>query len=131
MNNHQEQVEKLLYKLAQFTLSRYIGVDRLDRIEQAGLTLNTELMCEVLYSIKGINIFKDKDLRYDLLTTLDPEVQNSIVSNGQSISEGLASFNNFSWGKNQKSKEFLRVFKLDGFEITKSSKSIDDDKKEI
>jgi DNA repair protein RadD len=125
MSNHQEQVEKLLYKLAQFSLSRYIGVDRLDRIEEAGLTLNTELMCEVLYSIKGINIFKDKQLRYDLLATLDREVQNSIVNNDQSISEGLASFNDFNWGKNQKSKEFLRVFKLDGFEITNSSKSIE------
>ena len=125
MSNHQINIEKLLSSLGQFTLSKHIGDSRLKRIEEAGLTLNTELMCEVLYSIKGINIFKDKDLRYDLLTSLSPEIQNSLVIGDQTTTQGLTSFNNFNWGKNLSSKKFLKLLNLDDFEISKSTKSIE------
>ena len=125
MLNHQEKIENLLYKLGQFTLSSHIGVSRLERIAESGQTINTELMCGLLYSEKGINVFKNKELRYDLLSTLEPTIQKTLINYGESISIGLSKFNDFSWGNNIKSKKFLEIFNLEEFEISKSTKKID------
>ena len=112
MSSCQEKVESLLFRLGQYTLTGYIGAPRLKRIEQSGHKLNTELMCAVLYSEKGINVFKNKELRFDLLASLDQETQKNLIGENQSISEGLTSYNNFSWGKNHSSKNFLKLFNL-------------------
>jgi len=121
MSDCQIKVEDLLYSVGVSDLSRHINHDRLRRIEEFGHALEPQILSQILYSEHGINVFKEKVLRSDLLLQYYPNFIDEIKSSPQQkIQDALEEFNNFNWGNNIKSKKFLALFDLDGCEITNS-----------
>jgi DNA repair protein RadD len=118
MNSLKERIIDLLYALDMADLSPHISSERLNRIQKFGHEINTQLVCEILYSEHGLNIFSSKKLRMDLLFHNYLEfIDKIITSPNQSHYEALENFNDFNWGNNQKSKKFLKLFKLDEYPI--------------
>ena len=132
MSDCQEKVEDLLFTLDIADLSKYVSSSRLRRIKQFGHAINTELICGILYDELGLNVFNLKDLRKDLLLQYYPKFLDIIKQTPeQDISLAIEKYNNFTWGNNTRSINFLKLFNLDEFPIniskvkTKSQNNVD------
>jgi DNA repair protein RadD len=122
MSNHQEQVESLLFSIGTSDLAKQINHNRLSRIEEFGHPIEPQILSEILYSEYGLNVFSLKSLRMDLLLQYYPKFIEEIkTSPDQEIIKALEEFNNFNWGNNIKSREFLKLFDLDEFSIKKNN----------
>ena len=123
MSSCQEKVEDLLFTVGIEDLSMHVSSSRLKRIGQLGHEINTELICEILYSELGLNVFSKKDLRRDLLLQYYPNFIDKIKQNPeQELLVAIETYNNFSWGNNPRSKKFLELFDLDEYPIKAAKK---------
>jgi len=122
MSSCQEKVESLLYSVGVADLAKHISHNRLERVEEFGHPIEPKLLSEILYSELGINVFKKKELRWDLLIQYYPDFIDQIKTNPEQDNlEALKQFNNFNWGSNARSKRFLELFDLDEYPITNSN----------
>jgi superfamily II DNA or RNA helicase len=94
-------------------LSRYIGEDNLHHIDKAEFSIEATLLSEILLMERGFNIFKDKGIRLELLAGLGPIELNKILFVDNVTVKDLHRFNQFSWGNNKKSIQFLSLFDID------------------
>ena len=120
MSSCQEKVESLLCTVSVRDLAKHINRNRLERVEEFGHSIDPELLSGILYSeLGGINVFKKKELRWDLLIQYYPDFIDQIKTNPEQENlEALEQFNNFNWGSNTRSKRFLELFDLDEYPIT-------------
>lgn len=115
MNNEteiQQQIIELLERLGVAALSTYIGKEKLNRLHESGEAINTEILAKILFIEKGLLVFKDKNLRLELLASFGPEKLKATLGLEDPVVDSLSAYNDFNWGNNAKSKEFLRLFNL-------------------
>jgi DNA repair protein RadD len=107
------QVVETLSRLGVASLVSYIGEDKVSRFHSLAMPITSELLSEILYGEKGINVFRHGGLRAELLASLGAGYINESLGDSGSAYERVQGFNNFSWGNNSKSKKFLNLFGLD------------------
>ncbi len=111
--NNLEKITDLISTLGVASLSRYIGENNLHHINQAEFSIEATFLSEILLIERGFNIFKDKDIRLELLAGLGKIELNKVLFVDDVTIEDLNRFNNFSWGDNKKSIQFLSLFDID------------------
>ena len=111
--NNLEKITDLISTLGVASLSRYIGENNLYQINQAEFSIEATFLSEILLIERGFNIFKDKGIRLELLAGLGKIELNKVLFVDDVTIEDLNRFNNFSWGNNKKSIQFLSLFDID------------------
>jgi len=111
--NNLEKITDLISTLGVASLSRYIGESNLHHINQAEFSIEATFLSEILLIERGFNIFKDKGIRLELLAGLGSIELNKVLFVDDVTIEDLNRFNNFSWGNNKKSIQFLSLFDID------------------
>lgn len=104
------QVIELLTRLGSAALSEYIGKEKLNRFLNVGHSLDLYSLAEILYTEKGINLFKNKELRLELLASFGASKLKEILSLEGELLPALTSYNNFNFSDNARSREFLSLF---------------------
>ncbi len=102
----------LLTRLGASVLSEYIGSEKLERFHQSGQSLDSYSLAEILYTENGINIFRNKNLRKELLASFGAENLKKVLNVDGSIIDALNTYNNFNFGENSQSKGFLKLLGL-------------------
>ena len=120
----QKSVIELLSRLGVSSLSDYIGKDKLERFHESGQTIDTESLAEILYVEHGINVLKNRLIRLELLASLGTDELKRKLNLDDPINESLNNYNNFSWGNNSKSKEFLSFLGFPDIDIFDSKISL-------
>ena len=110
--NSLEKITDLLSTLGVASLSRYIGKNNLYHINESRFSIEATFLSEILLIERGFNVFKDKTLRLELLAGLGKTDLSSIMLADNYTVEDLKKFNNFSWGNNNKSIQFLSLFDI-------------------
>lgn len=113
----QRNIIEILSRLGVSSLSDYIGNDKLQRFHESGQTIDTYSLAEILYTEHGINILKDKLIRLELLASLGADELKKVLNLTGSINESLKKYNDFSWGNNSKSKQFLKLIGLPDIDV--------------
>jgi superfamily II DNA or RNA helicase len=111
-HNIEKLILNLLERLGVAALSTYIGKERLERINETGERINTEILAKILFIEKGFYVFKDKNLRLEILASLGAPKLKEILKLEDPVLENLKLFNDFNWGNNAKSKTFLQLLGL-------------------
>ena len=123
-SNLQFHVVDILSRLGVSSLSDYIGKKKLERFYDTGKIIDTSLLSEILYAEHGVNVFNDKFLRLELLASFGIEELKNKLYLEEPVSKSLKEYNDFSWGKNSKSKEFLQLFGINDTNIFDSKQSL-------
>lgn len=108
-------ISELLARLGTNALSDHLGHERTERLQRLGQDINATMLAEILILENGINVFRSKSLRLDLLITADMDSLQDLIGHGGTKTEKLEKlekYNNFSWGYNEKSKKYLEFFGL-------------------
>ena len=121
----QETVIDLLARLGMASLSGYVGKGKLERFHESGRDLSPHLLAEILYLEKGLALFSNKNIRLELLAGFGAEKLRSTLDLDDPLQESLNRYNNFSWGNNAKSKEFLALLGLPEINVFDSKASIE------
>jgi len=111
--NNLEKITDLISTLGVASLSKYIGESNLHHINQAEFSIEATFLSEILLIERGFNIFKDKSIRLELLAGLGPIELNKVLFVDDVTVEDLNRYNQFSWGNNKKSIQFLSLFDID------------------
>ena len=122
MSSIHGDVVEILSRLGVASLSRYVGEDKVSRFISLGLPISSDFLSEVLYIEQGIRVFKNKSLRLELMASLGKEKLTEILGDSDSLYEELQRFNEFSWGDNSKTKEFLGLFEIDDQAVVEKDK---------
>ena len=122
--NNLEKIIDLLSTLGVASLSRYIGKNNLHHISEAAFSIEASFLSEILLIEHGFSVFKDKNIRLELLGGLGREKLESILLINSFTIENLKEFNNFSWGNNKNSIHFLSLFNIDGEILESDNKEL-------
>lgn len=106
------EIVDVLESLGVQALVEHVGEERTLRLQRLGQSIDSSLLASVLESEQGVNVFRSKALRLDLMITRRSEKLRELVGNAGPVSDRLHRFNDFSWGNNEKSKRFLEFFEL-------------------
>ena len=117
-----------LSRIGVASLSHYIGDKKLERLYESGHTLDSFLLAEILYIEQGINLFKDKNIRLEILGSFGAEILRHTLQLDDPIIESLKKYNDYKWGNNSKSKEFLRLVELPEEKIFESRDKLESTK---
>jgi len=113
MNDSHEQLVNCLSVLGVSTLVDFLGREKAARLQELGLQLSSRTLAEFMISDLGVEVFKDRQVRSELILSVDTTALPS--DSGEDLA-GLSKkrdrFNNFNWGNNAKSREFLELFDL-------------------
>lgn len=112
-----KEIVDLLERLGVAALSKYVGKAKIERLYESGESINTEDLARILYLEKGTHVFKDKQLRLELLASFGADNLRQTLRLSSPIDKSLNQYNDFSWGNNSKSKEFLSIIGLDGVDL--------------
>lgn len=115
------QLVDLLSRLGMASLSEYVGKDKLERIRQSGKSIDSSLLSEILYLENGINVFKNKNIRLELLAGFGSKKLKESLNLLDPLMTSLRVYNDFSWGNNSKSREFLGILGIDKVVLTDKS----------
>lgn len=102
----------LLSRLGVSSLSGYIGKEKLERFHGAGQAFDSYVLAEIIFIERGLNLFKDKNIRLELLASFGADKLRTTLKLEPPIAKSLHNYNDFSWGNNSKSKEYLKLFDL-------------------
>ncbi|MCY4641126.1 MAG: DEAD/DEAH box helicase [Gammaproteobacteria bacterium] len=70
----------------------------------------------------GVDVLKNRELRYELFISLSREKLNKFLNTSPSgLGDAVIKFNQFNWGDNEKSRRVLSLFNLDPDLLKKSS----------
>ena len=100
-------------RLGVATLVSHIGKQTCERISSLGIALSPETLSDFLISDRGSSIFKSKELRFDLISTFDVKELRAAYNLKPEQTVNLEQLNNFTWGQNESSKEFLGLLGID------------------
>lgn len=114
-NNFEERTVDILSNLGISSLFRYLSKSRAKLISESGLEIDSVLLAQSLLIDQGLNIYKNKELRFDILNSLNTKTLSSFISDNQKNS--LERFNDFRWGDNLKSRQFLSTIGIDYAEV--------------
>jgi superfamily II DNA or RNA helicase len=117
--NNLEKITDLLSTLGVASLSGYIGKNNLHHISEAEFSIEATFLSEILLIERGFSIFKDKNIRLELLGGLGKAELKRILLMDDFTIEDLKKFNSFSWGNNKNSVRFLDLFNI-GSEVLES-----------
>jgi DNA repair protein RadD len=101
-----------LASLGVSALIEVIDSDLITRLQENGVEINASILADIVISDKGIDAFKYPNLRQSLLEKYGIACINKKLGLDLSRTSDLISFNNFRWGKNQKSKSFLSLLSI-------------------
>jgi len=117
-------VVNLLSCLGVSSLTGYVGKEKVLRFNSLGLPISSEFLAEILFIEQGVKIFKNQSLRLELLASLGRDALSEVLGKSGSMYDDLKDYNNFSWGDNRKSKDFLGLFGIGGNAVSeKENKS--------
>ena len=108
----QDDLIDILSPLGTATLSRFLGREKASVFDALGVPINTRTLSEALVLHKGAKIFKDKELRLELLKTVDFERISGAYGAKNLKSDDVGSINTFRWNDNVNSRNFLDIFSL-------------------
>ena len=92
-------ISELLARLGTNALSDHLGHERTERLQRLGQDINATMLAEILILENGINVFRSKSLRLDLLITADMDSLQDLIGHGGTKTEKLEKlekYNNFS-----------------------------------
>lgn len=121
-----EKLRGHLADLGVATLSRYVRADTLERLSASGMPIDSENIANYLVIEKGIGVLRDKTLRLDLLTKFDPKKLHQYLPLKATDYGSLKVFNDFNWGDNQRSVQYLSLLGLSGDILRKETVAAND-----
>lgn len=93
--------------MAQLTSS--LGSERLDRLAELGIEMTPHNIANAAFQEQGFNLFKDKELRAAILTSLSVEDIKAIYGE-IGMTRSFSSIALFKWGDNDSTRQFLSIF---------------------
>lgn len=124
MGNKHKLIE-VISRLGVQALCQHVGEAKTERLNRLGLTINSSILAEILVSEHGMNVFRDKNLRLDILISQDKSKLKELLASQKNLRELLIEFNEFAWGENSKSKKILNILDLDGDLIERVKSNIE------
>lgn len=119
------EIVDVLERLGVQALVEHVGEERTLRLQRLGQAIDCSLLAFVLESEQGINVFRSKALRTDLMITRPKEQLSALIGSAGSFGDRLKRFNDFSWGNNDKSKRFLEFFELSAAYLIVEARKLD------
>ena len=103
-----------LSRLGVATLSGFLGVEQLERLDSLGLDLGASTLAEFMVSENGVDVFRNRDLRLEILVGLPKEALVAHFGmSAATLGDSVVAMNRFNWGDNQSSREFLALLGID------------------
>lgn len=107
-----------LSKLGVASLSNVIGKSRIDELYNLGITISSVSLATFIVNESGIDCLRSKELRLELLSTLNHEMINSYLPPKSISTDDIIKKISFHWGPNTKTHQFLDLFNLNLEEVT-------------
>lgn len=111
-NNTNFVLKDELASLGVSALSRTIEKGLLARLEENGVEITASVLADILLSNSGINVFKDKELRLNVLEKYGLSAINQRIGLKLSSHADLKLFNDFRWGNNRPTRLFLSLLQF-------------------
>lgn len=113
-SDYRHKLISLLSKLGMASLSDHIGTEKVRRLMSSVHTLDTHTLAEILILENGMNVFRNKNIRFELLASFGGVYLKEELDLKNPIFESLRDYNEFSWGNNARTKSFLQLLDLPG-----------------
>ena len=112
MSTH-EQIVECLSRLGVATLTRFLGNERVERLNELGIGIGVNTLAEFMAITNGMDGFRDRKLRLDLLSSMGSDrLQKLFDTRPDNLPDAIIDFNRFNWGYNPKSRRFLEVMEI-------------------
>jgi len=104
----------ILTQVGVASLSKCVDKSAQNSLAELGLGLDATVLAQYLSIEQGVDVFKNKALRTDVLFTLSKEkIRSYLDCEDDELEKKIESFTSFNWKNNQNSKDFLSLFGLD------------------
>lgn len=115
-----KQLENQLSSLGVSALADYLGKEKSEKLSDLGIEITAANLAKFIADEAGIEVFKDPVFRLEFLATLAKDALTNLLPGAATTSEALLAWNDFRWGSNKKSRQFLEAIGMD-WELVKQS----------
>lgn len=106
------RLKSLLASLGTPVLASHFGPNRCEILESLGADIISSTLAEAVALQEGVSVFKTANIRRKLLDLVDEDRLRSFYQFDELNEHVLNEINRFSWGDNQKTRTFLKLFEL-------------------
>lgn len=104
-----DNIVSTIARIGMYKLTASLGPERIERLAKLGIGMTPHKVASAVFQEQGFNLFKNKKLRQEIISS---QIKNE-KTNFQKLfssSENIDSSATFNWGKNQSTREFLKIF---------------------